>query len=258
MTEILVKDFIIVLMVFIRIYSAFLAAPIFGHQSIPALAKLFLSIFIAYVIALTLNDVNVPTGFELWPLVLIAIREAITGLIIGFTLHFVFFGITFAGSIMGFEMGLAIASVFNPVDETDSNVIGQILYFAAFLIFFLINGHHYLIRALSFSFTVIPIGTNTVTGAVVDLLIQYSAVVFVLAVKIASPILVSFFLVQIAEGILARAIPQMQVFFVTQPLKLGLGFILLSMIIPIYIYVIKNLLESYEDSLYSLIKGMAS
>ena len=55
---------------------------------------------------------------------------------------------------------------------------------------------------------------------------------------------------------MARAIPQMQVFFVTQPLKLGLGFILMSMILPVYIYVIKNLLESYEDSLFSLIKGI--
>jgi flagellar biosynthetic protein FliR len=77
-------------------------------------------------------------------------------------------------------------------------------------------------------------------------------------VKIAAPIMVSFFLIHIGEGIIARVIPQMQVFFVTQPLKIGLGFALLAGITPIYVYVIKNLLQDYENSLFNLIKAMGS
>jgi flagellar biosynthetic protein FliR len=213
---------------------------------------------IAYIIGLTMYEKDIYIELDVLSIGIMAIKEVLTGLTLGFALHFVFWGISYAGSLMGFSMGLAIAQAFNPVDETNSNIVGQMLYFGAFLIFFLINGHHYLIQSLAFSFTVIPFGNNPITGSVVDLITMYSAGVFILAVKIASPILVSFFLVQIAEGIMARAIPQMQVFFVTQPLKLGLGFILLSMILPVYVYVIKNLLESYEDSLFSLIKGMVS
>jgi flagellar biosynthetic protein FliR len=85
---------------------------------------------------------------------------------------------------------------------------------------------------------------------------KYAVSVFVIAIKIAAPVLVSFFLIHIAEGIVARVIPQMQVFFVTQPLKIGLGFAMLAMVIPTYVYVIKSLLRSYEESLYQLIKAM--
>ena len=62
----------------------------------------------------------------------------------------------------------------------------------------------------------------------------------------------------IAEGIIARVIPNMQVFFVTQPLKIGLGFALLISVTPVYVYVIKNLLKDYEDNLFQLIKAMGS
>jgi len=123
-------------------------------------------------------------------------------------------------------------------------------------VFLLINGHHYLIRALYTSFSIVPLGNNVINKPVFDLLLKYSASVFVIAVKIAAPILVSFFLIHIAEGILARVIPQMQVFFVTQPLKIGLGFALLAFAVPTYVFVIKGLLRSYEESLFQLIKAM--
>ena len=69
-------------------------------------------------------------------------------------------------------------------------------------------------------------------------------------------ILVSFFLIHIAEGILARMIPQMQVFFVTQPLKIGIGLVLLATLVPVYFYVIKNLLQDFENKLYTLVRTM--
>ena len=124
------------------------------------------------------------------------------------------------------------------------------------LVFLLINGHHYLIQALYSSFAIVPLGKAVINTPVYDLLLKYSASVFIIAVKIAAPILVSYFLVHIAEGVLARVIPQMQVFFVSQPLKLGLGFSMLALAVPTYLYVIKGLLSSYEESLYKLIKAM--
>jgi flagellar biosynthetic protein FliR len=78
----------------------------------------------------------------------------------------------------------------------------------------------------------------------------------IIAVKIASPIIVSYFLIQIAEGILGKVIPQMQVFFVAQPLVIGIGFTLLISLVPVYLYVIKYLLKGTEDNLMFLIKAM--
>lgn len=258
MTDILIADFVIVIFVFLRIFSAFIAAPIFGHSSIPVVTKISISLVLAYIIFLTIDKSSFNVPISLWSLTVFGIKEVLTGLIIGFMLHFIFYAISFAGTLIGFDMGLVMAQVFNPMEENNNNVIGEVFYFAAVLILFMINGHHYIIQGLVLSFNLIPIGKFTINPASYEMLIKYSAGVFIIAVKIASPVMVSFFLLHIAEGITARAIPQMQIFFVTQPLKLGLGFVLLASIVPIYIYVIKNLLKGYETSLYNLIKAMSS
>lgn len=251
-------DFIIVFLIFVRVSTALIASPVFGSRSIPTLPKIFLSLIIAYIVYLTIDRsvlTNVPTG---WMLVILSIKEAITGLVMGFMMQFVFWGVSYAGTLIGFDMGLTMAEVFNPSSEESGNVIGEFLYYGALMVFFLINGHHYIISSIKHSFSVIPLGKFTINKPVYDLIVIYAASVFVIAVKIASPIMVSFFLVHIGEGIIARIIPQMQVFFVTQPLKIGVGLLLLSSITPLYIYVIKNLMQDYENKLYNLIAAMGA
>jgi flagellar biosynthetic protein FliR len=258
MTGIPISDFIIVLMIFLRITAAFMAAPVFGNRAFPILPKLFLAFVIALIIFNTIDHLNIKVEPTLWWLSINAIKEILSGLMLGFVLNMVFYGISYAGHLIGFDMGLMLAEAFNPLDEINSNVIGDIVSLAAMVIFFLINGHHYLIRGLAYSFHIVPVGEFTFNESIYQLIIKYSASVFIIAVKIASPIIVSFFLVYIAEGIIARVIPNMQVFFVTQPLKIGIGFALLTTVTPVYVYVIKNLLREYEDNLFQIIKAMGS
>lgn len=255
--EILVTDFTLLLLIFVRISSAFVATPIYSHSSIPGQVKVFISFIIAFVVFSISDSSSIAVDFNVWWLFSMAIKEIVVGLIIGFTLNLVFFGFSFAGTFIGFDMGLAMAQVMNPVEKTSGNVIGQVIYFMALMIFFMMNGHQYVIRALTFSFQLIPLGEFKATEALFTIMIKYSSAVFIIAVKIASPILVSFFLVHVAEGILAKMIPQMQVFFVTQPLKIGIGFLLLMAILPIYFYTIKNLLGEFENKLYTLVRAMS-
>ncbi len=256
MINIPVGDFVIVLLIFLRIIAAFLSSPVYSHQSIPVLAKTFLSLVIAYIVFLTIDKSQIHVEFTLGWLFANAVKEIITGLIIGFMLNFVFYGIQYAGSLIGLNMELSMAETLDPVDGTSSNEIGQVLYMGSLLLFFLINGHHYVISALVYSFSIVHLGKFTVNQPVYNLLVKYTGAVFVIAVKIASPIIVSYFLIYLAEGIISKVIPQMQVFFVVQPLVVGLGFILLASLVPVYFYVIKYLLKGYEDNLMSIIKAM--
>ncbi len=256
MINIPIADFIIGVLIFMRIFSAFISSPIYGDKSVPVLARIFLSIVLSYIVFLTLDKSQIVVEFNLAWLFTNAVKEIITGLIMGFMLNFVFHGINYAGMFIGLDMGLSMSQVLNPMDGSNGNVIGQFIYFVSLLIFLLINGHYYIISALVYSFRIIHLGKFTITEPVYNLLIKYAGAVFIIAVKIASPIMVSFFLVHIAEGIIARVLPQMQIFFVTQPLIIGIGFILLASLSPIYFYVIKNLLRGYEDNLVSLIKAM--
>ncbi len=256
MTGILVREFVIVIFIFLRIFSALMAAPVFSNRALPFIVKLLLSIFIAYLVFLTLDTSGVTVQFSVWFLALFAIKEIFAGMIMGFFVNIIFYGIRFAGTFIAFDMGLMMANVMNPLEETNSSVLGEFIYTSAIILMFLINGHHYIIEGIYYSFKVIPLGHLVMNKEMHELLVQYSASVFVLAVKISSPILVSFFLIHLAEGVVARVIPQMQVFFVTQPMKIGIGFVLLAASTPILFLVIKNLLEAHEENLLILIKAM--
>ncbi len=253
-----VTDFILLFLIFLRISSALVVAPFFGSRGIPVTVKLFLSLVVSYIIYLTVDKSLVPPIEANWILFVFAVKEVLAGLIMGFMLQFVFFAVNYAGTLIGFDMMLNMAEVLNPNEDIQSNIIGEFLYYGALMIFILINGHHYLIQSLNYSYKVIQIGNFAVTEPVHLYLVKMTASVFVLAIKIASPIIVSFFLVHIAEGIISRMIPQMQVFFVTQPLKLGLGIFLILLTLPLYIYMIKNLLYDYEKRLYTLINTMGA
>ncbi len=256
MINIPVEDFIIVLLIFMRIFAAFTSSPIYGHRSIPILVKVFLSLIISYIVFLTIDKSHLVVEYNLGWLTINALKEILTGVIIGFALNFIFHGISYAGMLIGFNMGLSMANELNPIDGTSGNVVGDFLYYASLLLFFLINGHYYIISSLVYSFAIIHIGKFTINQPVYDLIIKYSAAIFIIAVKIASPIFISFVLIQIAEGIMTKVIPQLQIFFVAQPLLIGVGLFMLAALVPVYLYVIKYLLKGYEDNLVTLIKAM--
>lgn len=71
-------------------------------------------------------------------IIILSIKEAITGLVIGFMLQFVFWGVSYAGTLIGFDMGLTMAEVFNPSADESNNIIGEFLYYGALMIFLLL------------------------------------------------------------------------------------------------------------------------
>ncbi|NLT50064.1 MAG: flagellar biosynthetic protein FliR [Ignavibacteria bacterium] len=256
--DILVNDFIRGFLVFLRIAAILFTVPVFSQTVVPVISRLFLSIIITYMIMFSIHDFNYDVEMGLIPLAIIGIKEMLTGIIIGFSLNFVFYGFSYAGLLIGNDMGLGAASMFDMNSEAESNIIGSVLSLVATLVFILINGHHFIISALGISFKLIPLGHYSVNGEVVSLLIKYAGGIFIIAVKISAPIIVSFFLLNVASGVMARVIPQMQILFVMFPLKIGLGFLLLSTLIPAYVYIMKSLLVDYEDKLLTLIKAMST
>jgi flagellar biosynthesis protein FliR len=254
MSAILVTDFILVLMIFLRVVAAISVAPMYSNSALPVQIRIFLSIVISYMIFLSLDKTNIHIQASLGWMFINGIKEVLTGVLLGYMVNIVFVGFTFAASLIGFSIGLSMAQVMNPLDELSDNIIGEMYGFIAILVLFLINGHHYIITGLFFSFKTISIGEFAITKPVYDLMIQYSFSVFIIAIKISAPILVTLFVVQIAEGIVARMIPQMQIFFVSQPLKIAFGIFLLMSSVPITVYIMKVLLKATESNLLNLIK----
>jgi len=231
-------------------------APVLGHESIPSIVKICIGIVVSYITFLTIDKSKIALDINLIPIALNVVKEILTGFVLGYMLNFVFYAISYSGTLIGFDMGLMMAETLNPMLNTNDNVVGQAIYYSAVMIFIMINGHHHIISAVVASFNIIPLGKFTLGPQVTGLLIKYSFGVFTIAVKIASPIIVSFFMIHIAEGIIARVIPNIQIIHVTQPAKLGLGFLFLSILAPVFIFAIKAILNSSEEQMMELIKAM--
>jgi flagellar biosynthetic protein FliR len=257
LTEVLVGDFVTGLLIFLRITAMIFVAPVFNSTFVPKFVKLLLSLTVTYVIFFTVPKMEFSPDDSLLPLALYGIKEVITGLIMGYMLNFVFWALSFAGFLLSREIGLMMANMFDPNSEANDNIIGALLVFLGIMIFFIIKGPEYIITSLSFSFKAIPLGSFTFNESVFQLIIRLSAQVFVLGLKIASPLIVAFFLVHVASGIISRISPTFQVFFVLLPLKLGLGIFLMILMLPVFAYAIRDILSGYENNLMELLKAMS-
>lgn len=258
MTELLISDFLTGLMIFIRIGAMFSFAPLYNSDSVPVLVRMALALVLTYIVFFNVEPYPFNENDSVVFIILYGMKEVFVGIVMGFTLNIVFLGISFAGLLVGRDMGLAMSSMFDPVSGDDGNIVATLLSMAAVIVFILIDGHHFVVQSLSYSFKVIPIGGFAVTESAYKLIISYSGSIFILAVKIASPVIVAFFLVHIASGIIARVSPSFQVFFVLLPLKIGLGLFLIVLVMPLYIYLFRDLIYQYEDKLLEIVKVLSN
>lgn len=254
--ELHATDLILFLLIFARVTSLLVVAPFFGHQTIPVQVKVGLGAFFALVLFPVLSAGTPPPDLSLFPLVMAALKEIGTGLLIGFAAGLLFAGVRAAGEIIAFDIGFSAANVFDPENGTHNPVLGEALYLFTMLIFLSINGHHFLLEALQMSYAAVPVGGATLTGAAVQGVIGLGGMLFAVAVKFAAPVMVALFLSNVALAILSRVMPQMNIFTVSFPLKIGVGLLVLMVSAPLMVAVFRKSLEGLESSIVELVRVM--
>jgi flagellar biosynthesis protein FliR len=248
------NKFALFLIVFTRVSGIFSMTPVFGSKNLPARVKIGLALCIAAllfpVIAAT-NQTTVPE--TLLPFVFLIITEFIIGLIIGFASFLVFAAVQMAGGMMDNAIGFSIVSVLDPQSGFQIPILGTFKYLLAILLFLGTNGHHVILAALSESFQRIPLGAAFLQESVMQHIVQMFVAAFAFALKVALPILVTLFLVDVAFGIMARTVPQMNVFIVGMPAKIVVGLFMLSLVLPIYVTIVQIGFTGMYSDLYRLL-----
>lgn len=244
MPDLLLERADLYLMVFLRASGIFVAAPIFGNRYLPNQVKIVLALGTALILFPVVPVQSLPD--TLVSLIPLGIGELLIGLIIGYISSLIFAAVQLGGQLLDTEMGFGIVNVLDPQSGLQLPLMGNFQYILALLVFLITNGHHLLLLALSDSFVAVPVGglriSAGLTAAVVDLFAQ----LFVVALKISAPTLAALFLTSVALGIIARAVPQMNVFMVGLPVKLVTGILVLMVGLPLYLAV----LERYFDGVY--------
>jgi flagellar biosynthesis protein FliR len=213
--------------VFIRVGALIFMLPLFGATGIPSLWKAGLSFLLAVIIVplvpMTLTFPESDLGILLG-----VCSEILISFLLAILAKLFLASVQLAGQFLGFQMGFNVASVMDPQTGGQSTVISQFLYIFTILLFFSINGHHLFIRAMVESFQAVPPLSFRLSPSLMKVLVKISGEMFLIAIKMAAPILVALFLSNLCLGIVARTVPQVNILMIGFPLNIALGLILLG------------------------------
>ncbi len=240
------------LLLMMRIGGLLIAGPIFTHKAVPRKIAVSLSLGLAMVLVPVFVTTKLPPVDGIIDLVGLCFREIAVGMILGLVFSFIFLAVRLAGSIVAYQIGFAMANVMDPNSSGPVSVIGEFWVMIATLIFLILNGHHIMLTGLVDSFRIIPMGSGMPSGEVGDWMVKYASFVFVLAVKFAAPVIMTIFLVEVSMGVLARTMPQMNIFIVGYPIKICAGLFLISASLPVFAYVLRKVIANLDSELHYL------
>lgn len=233
------SDIFLFALVLCRIGGLFAALPLFGGRRLPARIKIIVVLAITIVCLPILNIIPPPVPKDAFTLGLLVIQELMIGLTLAYVTQIIFAAVEFSGQIIGLQMGFSISSVLDPTMGNQMQIMSVMQTLLATLFFLSLNIHHAFIRAIVDSFAIIPLGGWKMSGALVQFLIGATTDVFVLGIRLAAPVMVALLLTSVVLGIMARAFPQMNVFMVSFPLNIGLGFLVLGMTLLLFFHVLE-------------------
>ncbi len=171
------------------------------------------------------------------------------GLILGLMTRFIFWGVRFGGQVLSFLMGFSLAMAFSSDDLERTTLLARFEWLFAMTIFLLIDGHFLLIDGLAQSFHIVPLTQASFSSGLAALMLRLSAKVFVIAMQMSAPVLVTIFMTNVSLAMLARMMPQMNVFIVGFPLTISIGMITLMVISPAFWMFMKHLLALLREDL---------
>lgn len=219
---------------FVRAMAMLNAAPVFSSSDIPMRVRIGLSLFLALAVQATVPNLPV-LSLSSWPIFfVISVQQLIVGIIIGFAARIAFAAVNFAGAVIGLEMGLGFATLFDPQHGVQVPTLSSFLGIFATLIFLSMNGQLILIDAFSRSFLIAPPGLALHYNAVTWLgLARLGGELFLVGLSMALPVLTVLVAANLALGVLARVAPQLNIFVVGFPVLLLLGMASLYLAAPI-------------------------
>jgi flagellar biosynthetic protein FliR len=226
-----------------RILAMLIHVPVLGGRNIPNQVKIAFAILLAMII---LPWQPLPPGTEEMAVIgfTLAIgRELLVGTLAGFAAVMVFAVLQIAGNLMGQSSGFSAGQILNPALEATGSPLDQVFIMSAFLLFLVINGHHSFLLGLQRTFEVVPLNAPLPAFSL-DRLVSLTGGLITAGVHMALPIMGALLLSDITLGLLARVAPQIQVFFLGIPLKVGMGLLALAAFLSIIFPTVSELLRS--------------
>jgi flagellar biosynthetic protein FliR len=219
------------MLVFARVGAMVMVLPTLGEQNIPVRIKLAAAVLLTLIILpLHQNDFHIDMQ-SLNSLVVLMVQEILIGVVLGATAQVTMAALQVAGSIIAQQMGLGFVTSVDPTQGEQGLLVGNFLTMLGVTMLFATDSHHLLIAAINDSYKIFSPGEALASGDIAALATRAFAAAFKLGLQLAAPFLVFGLVFNIGLGVLARLMPQMQVYFVGVPLSILAGFLIFALVL---------------------------
>lgn len=252
--ETLLQSFPVFLLIFVELLLFCCRSCLFFAKCADNIQNWF--VFFVSMVIFSSGGMNITVPQDL-NFILLIVREALIGLLLGFVAYLMFMTIQTAGSFIDIQIGFGIANVIDPMTGASAPIIGNFKYMIALLLFLTMNGHHYLLDAIVYSYKWVPIDNDLflkmIDGSLSEFLIRTFAQSFMLAFQMSAPLVTALFLTDVGLAFLARTAPQYNVFVIGVPLKIIVGLALLLILMPGLAVLFQNLFDIMFESMHNLL-----
>ena len=204
-----------------RIAAVLMTMPVFGTKMVPARIRLYFAVAITVVVVPGLPPMPEVNPLSLSGLLLIA-EQILIGAVFGLSLQLFFQIFVVAGQVVAIQMGMAFASMVDPVNGVNVAVVSQFMTMLVSILFLLMNGHLVVFEVLTESFTTLPVGSALVVNHFWELAGRMGWVLGA-GLLLILPVIAALLVVNIAFGVMTRAAPQLNIFSIGFPLTLVMG-----------------------------------
>lgn len=245
------------LLLLTRVSGIFVISPFFGSLNIPVYFRAAASLAFAIVLFPVVDhlaDIQAPASVLAYTGTVLS--ELFIGWLIGFVAYISFSAITMAGKVMDMQVGFAIVNVMDPTSGQQMPLIGSFLYNLSLIVFLVTNGHHVLITAMVRSFQSVPLIGLSADASIAELITRFTVGIFTTGLHIALPVAFAVLLTNVGLGILARTMPQLNIFVVGVPLYIVIGLFVLSIVIPFYVLFLDVLFNEVYGNISLVLRAL--
>ncbi len=249
-------------LIFARLIPAVFLAPFLGGQMVPARVKIGTGVALVIVLYFPVSSaLESPPPLEVLPMVSLLGKEVFLGLVMGFIAAMFFYIVEAAGRVLDTHRGMGTASLHAPQMKAQVSLFGQLNLQLTIVLFLLMNGHIYFLKALMTSFQIIPITSFPVfkpgLSPFIEWIAKYAGTLFSVAIQLFAPAFLAIFFTDLTMGIANRVAPQINVFMLSLPIKMMVGTLMVLLILSLLVAQIKvKLWESiyHLDTVLELLK----
>jgi flagellar biosynthetic protein FliR len=219
------------MLAFARIGAMVMLLPGLGEVNIPVRIKLSIALLLTMIVLPLHRQAYQVDLQSMAPLLVMMVHEIVIGIVLGATARVTLSALQVAGSVIAQQMGLGFVTAVDPTQGQQGVLIGNFLTMLGVTLLFSTDSHQLVIAALSDSYKIFAPGELIPSGDVASLATKAFAAAFKIGLQLSAPFLVFGLVFNIGLGVLARLMPQMQVYFVGAPLSILIGFLIFALVL---------------------------